>query len=32
MVELIEELEYEMRGLGYVPKMEFVLHDLEEVV
>ncbi|KAL9228330.1 hypothetical protein vseg_003922 [Gypsophila vaccaria] len=32
MVSLIEKLDHEMRAMGYVPKTEFVLHDLEEEV
>ncbi|KAK9726564.1 hypothetical protein RND81_05G223600 [Saponaria officinalis] len=32
MVSLIEKLDYEMRAMGYIPKTEFVLHDLDEEV
>ncbi|GMH30941.1 hypothetical protein Nepgr_032784 [Nepenthes gracilis] len=32
MVEITEKLEHEMRAMGYVPKTEFVLHDLDEEV
>ncbi|XP_074282829.1 putative pentatricopeptide repeat-containing protein At3g25060, mitochondrial [Silene latifolia] len=32
MCSLIEKLDHEMRSMGYVPKTEFVYHDLEEEV
>ncbi|KAL2933746.1 hypothetical protein RDABS01_016865 [Bienertia sinuspersici] len=32
MVNMLEKLDHEMRAMGYVPKTEFVLHDLEEEV
>ncbi|XP_077226625.1 tetratricopeptide repeat (TPR)-like superfamily protein [Tasmannia lanceolata] len=30
IMEMLERLDFEMRQMGYVPKTEFVLHDLEE--
>ncbi|KAI5679955.1 hypothetical protein M9H77_01182 [Catharanthus roseus] len=32
IVKLLEKLDKEMRAIGYVPKTEFVLHNLEEEV
>ncbi|XP_048503778.1 putative pentatricopeptide repeat-containing protein At3g25060, mitochondrial isoform X4 [Beta vulgaris subsp. vulgaris] len=32
MVEILEKLDHEMRAMGYVPKTEFVMHEVEEVV
>ncbi|KAL8490193.1 hypothetical protein ACS0TY_025926 [Phlomoides rotata] len=32
MVLVLEEMEREMRAMGYVPKTEFVLHNVEEEV
>ncbi|XP_041004930.1 putative pentatricopeptide repeat-containing protein At3g25060, mitochondrial [Juglans microcarpa x Juglans regia] len=32
IMQLLDKLDHEMRAIGYVPKTEFVLHDLEEEV
>lgn len=32
IMQLLRKLDYEMKALGYIPKTEFVLHDLEEEV
>ncbi|KAF8391975.1 hypothetical protein HHK36_022315 [Tetracentron sinense] len=32
IVAMLERLDYEMRAMGYLPKTEFVLHDIEEEV
>ncbi|KNA21183.1 hypothetical protein SOVF_045710 [Spinacia oleracea] len=32
MVMIIEKLDHEMRSMGYTPKTEYVLHDVEEEV
>ncbi|KAK7841375.1 putative pentatricopeptide repeat-containing protein [Quercus suber] len=30
MMQLLDKLDHEMRAIGYVPKIEFVLHSLAE--
>ncbi|XP_010929744.1 putative pentatricopeptide repeat-containing protein At3g25060, mitochondrial [Elaeis guineensis] len=32
IMEMLERLDYEMRKMGYIPKTEFVFHELEEDV
>ena len=32
MMQLLDKLDHEMRAIGYVPKIEFVLHSLDEEV
>ncbi|KAG6661026.1 hypothetical protein I3843_03G142400 [Carya illinoinensis] len=32
IMQLLDKLDHEMRAIGYAPKTEFVLHDLEEEV
>ncbi|KMT05659.1 hypothetical protein BVRB_7g167920 [Beta vulgaris subsp. vulgaris] len=32
MVKILEKLDHEMRAMGYVPKTEFVMHEVEEEV
>ena len=32
MMQLLDKLDHEMRAIGYVPKIESVLHSLDEEV
>ncbi|XP_030933294.1 putative pentatricopeptide repeat-containing protein At3g25060, mitochondrial [Quercus lobata] len=32
MMQLLDKLDHEMRAIGYVPKIDFVLHSLDEEV